>query len=317
MPDFKEYEAEYKNCLKRAKDFKPSDISKMANEAKNWRYDAVQALKALPELVGKIKGQEPEYEKIKAIVDFSKVKTKEGKDVKKILRYIEKCQKNQVEAASGLASMGSGAFPAELGLTKLQKDITRDLKKEKNSKPDKKIVKLQKQIESDLKDISTLKKVVKLNTDPEEDNKKYFVKALAMKATANKETKETKKLADKLSAKKLKGNYNAGLNTLKTMDAHIEKLAELLNKLPSDNKAKKEINLLVSEFKVKREEIYGTASEYTTMQKKNKEDIKGLADSKKIEKAFKKYDSAIKNQAVKLDAAVKNKLKEAGLKSKA
>ena len=91
MAEFKEYEAEYKKCMKKAKDFKPDNIPKMAKTAKFFRYDAIQALKALYDEVGKLKGDNIDC---KTIPEFAK----ESKEIKQILKYVDRCQAKQQDA---------------------------------------------------------------------------------------------------------------------------------------------------------------------------------------------------------------------------
>ena len=208
MPDFiKMLEMEYKKC----KDVK--GLSKAAEtyakQIKYFRFDMIKSLEVLEEQVLEKKcGEDP----IKAnkIEDYSS----EYRDIAPVLKDVKFSLAKLLAACKDLDDLekNAGLGKANIkNLENLKNDIAKIKKATKGVKVDPAIVKLEKQIEEDLKEINDVAEVIKKipasHRDPEKEYTVATKQILAAKPRLSAKTKKFNALfTDVLEKKKLQKN---------------------------------------------------------------------------------------------------------------
>lgn len=146
LKQIKLFKDSYKKCnVVSAKDAK--EVEALAKKIKYFGYDMRQGLAALEEMVAE-KKTDPEVIKGKAIEDYEVYR-----DIRAMLKDVKYNLKKVVEASKDLEKVEKNANikASQKKLEFLLKSIILDTKMRKGGKPEKVVVKLQKQIEADLK----------------------------------------------------------------------------------------------------------------------------------------------------------------------
>jgi hypothetical protein len=289
--EIKKFEAAYKKCRANSKDCTVANATKLVKKIKNCQSSASTGFFQLSDEVATVQGKGIVGKKIE---DYAK-----EKDVLVVLKGIKSYQAEQFNAWNELEDLEKRAIGSDAALRKLAGDIAKDLKKRSKSsksKPD--IEKLEKQIETDLKEIKAISAKAKLippyHRNPSKEYADEIKKIINAKPAELAQSKYNTMAPRKMDTRILKKYINQCTQAFKA----TKKDAELAVTAAKEGN-RKAMTASLKSCKTELQLILDIEKEYSDIKKKFQDDINVSKDNKAIEGAIANFKK-IKVMAEKL-----------------